>query len=82
MAMYYFHLRDGPYFVPDETGMDLAGLAEARLEACQSARDILAEQLRHGEPLDGQRIEIADDRGQIVDVVTFKDALRPDVTIN
>ena len=68
--------------VPDETGMDLPSLKEARREAVQSAREILADQLRAGEALDGQRIEIADDTGAVLEVVTFREALRPDGTIN
>ena len=55
MQRYFFHLRDGGELIPDETGMDLAGLEEARREAVQSARDILAEQFRAGQALDGQQ---------------------------
>ena len=79
---YFFHLRDGGNFIPDETGMDLVGLDEARREAVQSARDILADQLKAGEALDGQQIEITDDAGRIIEVIRFKDALRPDGTIH
>jgi hypothetical protein len=82
MQRFYFHLRDGTQFVPDETGMDLSGMEEARREAIQSAREILADQLRNGEALDGQRIEISDDTGTVLEVVTFKDALRPDGSIH
>ena len=82
MTMYYFHLRDGRQYVPDETGMDLPDIEAARVEAVQGARDILADQLRAGEALDGQAIEIANAAGEVLEVVTFKDALRPDGTIH
>lgn len=82
MAMYYFHLRDGEHFVPDETGMDLTDMQAARVEAVRSARDILADQLRAGEALDGQAIEITNDAGEVLDVVKFKDALRPAGTLH
>lgn len=82
MTMYYFHLRDGREFVPDETGIDLATIDDARREAVQSARDILADQLREGKALDGQLIEISDEHGAVLEVVTFRDALRPDASIN
>jgi hypothetical protein len=82
MPIYFFNLRDGDDIVPDETGMDLADLDDARLEAVRSARDILADQLRAGQELDGQLIEIADERGQVLDVMKLRDALRPNGTIH
>ncbi len=62
--------------------MDLPDLPAAHQEALLSAREILADQLRAGKPLDGQLIEIADESGRVLGVLSFKDALRPDVTIN
>jgi hypothetical protein len=77
MTIYYFHLRDGDAFIPDETGMDLTDIREGRDEALQAARDMLADQLRAGEALDGQRIEITAADGKVLDVVSFGEALRP-----
>jgi len=77
MAVYYFHLRDGDALIPDETGMDLPNLNEARREALQAARDMLADQLRAGEALDGQRIEITAPNGEVLDVISFREALLP-----
>lgn len=82
MTIYYFHLRDGDAFIPDETGMDLTDIREARDEALQAARDMLADQLRAGEALDGQRIEITAADGKVLDVVSFREALRPAGTIH
>jgi hypothetical protein len=39
------------------------------------ARELLADQLRAGQKLDGQRIEIVDDRGRVLRQVTFKSVL-------
>jgi uncharacterized protein DUF6894 len=82
MQRYFFHVRDGQGFVPDEEGVVLANMAEARVEAVRSARDILADQLREGKALDGQKIEITDAAGQVLETLAFKDALRPDGTIH
>ena len=82
MTLYYFHLRDGDQFIPDETGVDLPDLAQARREALQSARDMLAEQLKAGEALDGQRIEITSPEGELLEVVSFREALTPTGTIH
>jgi len=82
MTLYYFHLRDGDAFVRDETGMELEDIHAARHEALQAARDMLADQLRAGEALDGQRIEITAVDGRVLDVVSFREALRPAGTIH
>ncbi|MEP7241279.1 MAG: hypothetical protein ABI697_10380 [Devosia sp.] len=82
MPRYFFHLRDGEDFVPDEEGSYFADLDGALEEARQSARDMLSEQLRAGEKLDGQSIEVSNDRGDLLERVTFKsvvDRLGPTV---
>jgi hypothetical protein len=72
MPRYFFNLRDGDEFVPDEEGRHFPDLQHALEEARQSARDILAEQLRLGQKLDGQFIEIANETGAVLEKVTFK----------
>jgi hypothetical protein len=72
MPRYFFHLHDGDELVPDEEGRYFPDLDHALEEARQSARDILAEQLRLGQKLDGQFIEIANDDGEVLDYVTFR----------
>ena len=76
MTKFYLHLRDGDQFTEDRAGGEYANLDAAVAEAEAGAREILAEMLKHGEPLDGQRIEIADTAGSVVKVVTFKDVFR------
>ena len=76
MTKFYLHLRDGDQFTEDRAGGEYPNLAAAVAEAETGAREILAEMLKHGEPLDGQRIEIADTTGSVVEVVKFKDVFR------
>jgi hypothetical protein len=47
-----------------------------REEAEQAARDLLADKVKFGVPLDGQQFEILDDTGQTVMTVPFKSVLR------
>jgi len=76
MPRFFLHIRDGESLIPDEEGSDLPSLDAARQEALQGARDILAEKVRLGEPLDGETIEISDEGGHLLDVVRFRDAIR------
>ena len=75
MPRYFLNIRDGEAFVPDEEGRYFPDLDHAVEEARQSARDLLADQLRAGEKLDGQRIEIVDSSGRVLHQVTFKSVI-------
>ena len=75
MPKYFLNIRDGEAFVPDEEGRYFPDLDHAIEEARQSARELLADQLRAGQKLDGQRIEIVDDRGRVLRQVIFKSVL-------
>ncbi|WP_306421767.1 DUF6894 family protein, partial [Methylobacterium trifolii] len=66
---------NGAELIEDPEGLDLLDLAAARAEALAGARDILANSVRKGEPLDGQRIEIANAAGELLATVAFKDAI-------
>jgi hypothetical protein len=66
---YHFHIRDGAGVIPDEEGGEFADLNAARAEACASACDLAADDLRCGQPADQWRIEIADDQGTVLDRV-------------
>jgi hypothetical protein len=75
MSRFYFHIRDGEGLVPDEEGMDLLDLEAAKNEAVISAREIMANNLRSGRPLNGQWFEIVNEAGDIVATVKFKDVI-------
>ncbi|WP_314092879.1 DUF6894 family protein [Shinella sp. M31] len=76
MPRFYFHIRDGNFREIDPEGVEFASLEHAVLDARKAAREILAEKLIADEPIDGQRFEIADESGEVVETVTFKSVLR------
>ena len=76
MPRFYFHIRDGNFREIDPDGVEFASLEHAVLDARKAAREILAEKLIADEPIDGQRFEIADESGEVVETVTFKSVLR------
>lgn len=76
MPRFFFHIVDGDKVIEDPDGSELANLDTARAEALQSARHLLADKVRAGEVVDGQRFEIRDGEGELLAVVRFKDAIR------
>jgi hypothetical protein len=66
---YHFHVREAAGLIPDDEGAEFADLKAARAEACASACDLAADDLRCGQPVDQWRIEIADDQGIVLDRV-------------
>ena len=75
MPRFFFHLKDG-ITLCDEEGMTFATVEEARGEALRTAREIMADEIRSGSLTLVDRIEIADEGGNAVTVVTFADAVR------
>lgn len=73
---YYFHVRDGDRLLEDPDGSDLPNLDAAREEALAGARHLLSEKLQRGEVIDGQRFEITDESGEVLEIVPFKAVLR------
>ena len=59
----------------DTEGQDLPDAEAARREAINANREILGEKLLHGGALNNRQIEIADETGHVVDVVTANDVL-------
>lgn len=75
MPKFFFHIRDGETLEVDPEGVEFPTLERAVLDAQAAAREMLAERLLAGERLNGQRLEIADETGTILQVVTFKSVL-------
>jgi hypothetical protein len=75
MPYYYFHVREGSDFSRDEEGQELPNAEAARREAINTSREILGERLLHGGSLNHRTIEIADETGHVVDVVSSNDVL-------
>ncbi|ARO53927.1 hypothetical protein B2G69_07030 [Methylorubrum zatmanii] len=76
MPLFFFHIRDGATLIEDPDGSELPDLAAAREEAAQGARFILAEKLKAGEVLDGQRFEITSAEGVVLALLLFKDLVK------
>lgn len=76
MPRYFFHVRDGERLQRDLEGTDLPSLEVAHEEALEDARFLLAEKIKRGEVINGQRFEITDEAGEVLDVVPFKAVLR------
>ena len=74
MAHYFFNIVDGVR-IDDEEGQELPDLEAARAEAVKSARSIMADAIWTGRlPLD-EEIEIADQKGQVLAIVAFAEAV-------
>ena len=76
MPRYFLNIRAGDELIEDPDGSDLPDLAAARGEALAGARALLAEKVKTGLLVDGQRFEITDELGAVLDVVPLKDALK------
>ncbi len=75
MPRFFFHIADGDRF-PDEEGAILPDVTAARKLALVGAREIVADDLKQGKNLSlNDRIEIQDESGSIVAVVTFREAV-------
>jgi len=75
MPHLFLNFREDGVLLQDAEGRDYSTLDAARGDAIRSARDIIAEQIRQGQPIDGARIEITDATGDILDIVFFKDVI-------
>lgn len=70
----YFHLSDGQTTILDERGVDVADLSRLRSEAVQAIFELAQEDELH-EPLADWRMEVADEAGQVLLMITFSDVL-------
>jgi hypothetical protein len=73
MPHFYFHIREQGQLIPDEDGLMLRDLAQARQEAMESCLDLLRNRIHGEHSLDGLRIEIADASGKIIESVNVRD---------
>ena len=73
MPHYFFHIYNHDITM-DEEGRDLPDLAAARELALDSARDLVCESVHHGHLNLDHRIEVQDEKGETVIVLTFREA--------
>jgi hypothetical protein len=71
---FFFHIHDHED-VSDDVGLILSDIRAAEEEAIRGARDIIAEEVKHGRLPLCERIEVADESGAIVATVRFCDAI-------
>jgi hypothetical protein len=67
MGRFYFHLREGDTFIPDDEGQDLPDVSDALREAMLTARDVLAEAIIAGKDEVPDAVVIADEAGRPVE---------------
>jgi hypothetical protein len=73
MPQFYFHIRDQGGLIPDDEGMMLRDLKEAKQEALESCLDLVRNRAQGHHRVDGLRIEIADASGTVIDSVNVRD---------
>jgi hypothetical protein len=66
MSRYFFHIRDGHIFVPDEEGMECDSLRAVDAEARASARDLAEAALHTQSNRITASIEVEDEEGNEV----------------
>jgi hypothetical protein len=68
----YIHIITDQERIVDPDGGEFVNLATARAEACQSARDLMAEELRSGRPVPfAWRAQLADEDGTVMLTLPF-----------
>src|SRR5262245_6080538 len=69
---YYFHIVTNNERLVDPDGGEFTDLASARAEASQSARDLMAEELRGGRSVPfGWQVQVADGEGKVLLTLPF-----------
>lgn len=74
MPHYFFHLHNDIISM-DEEGVDLPDLEEARANGVREAREMMLEMVAEGRINFSHRIDIADDKGAVIDSVMFAEAV-------
>ena len=69
MPRFYFDIREGPRFIPEETGLEFDSLDAAEREAAGAAAEIGRDQLPKGNPRE-LTVEVRNEHGQRVLTVT------------
>ena len=79
MPRFYFHLLND-VDAPDHEGKELPDLDSAREHARYSARITIAETIKdQGRFNLDRRIDVEDERGQVLDTIWFRDVVKVDL---
>jgi hypothetical protein len=74
VARYYFNVYDDVVAI-DPEGLELPNAHAARLNALHGARELIAEQVRHGYITLSHWIDVVDEKGEAVLTLPFRDAV-------
>jgi hypothetical protein len=78
MVRYFFHILTDKMRLRDDDGQEYLRLDDARAEATQAARDLMAEELRCGRPVPvGWQVQIAIEDGTILSTLSFQQIAFP-----
>jgi hypothetical protein len=76
VPLFYMNIRKGDELLEDWEGQDFPSLSEARAEAVQSARELMAARMAAGKmPAHHVKFEITDEFRKIVLVLPFEEAI-------
>jgi hypothetical protein len=75
MTRYFFNIRLADGVLKDTEGQELRSLEEARAEAIETAKELMAESILLGEKIDHRAFEISDESGETLDVIPFSVAV-------
>jgi hypothetical protein len=73
---FFFHARRGGRLLTDEEGTEHPDGAAALDEAIRGARHVVATWVKAGSPIDPGGVVVADETGEVVAEVRFRDVLR------
>ena len=76
MPRYFFHVRDAQGISVDMEGAVLSTDEQARREAVQAAKEMLAEKILKDEILDGSAFEVVRSDGLLVAKIPLKSVIR------
>lgn len=79
MPRFHFHVHDGRDW-PDEEGVELASVAQARIEALRHAGDMLKDSAIEAQHARGWRMQVTDGQGQTVLYLEFRLTETPEAT--
>ncbi|MEA3388422.1 DUF6894 family protein [Sphingobium sp. CCH11-B1] len=75
MARYHINLFND-VDIMDEEGQEFVDLAAAHSEAMRSAREVIADHVMNGKPVDlRHRMEITDHAGKLLETIRFAQAI-------
>lgn len=73
---YYFNTLERDRVIRDAEGLELADLSQARIEALEGARSMIADGIRSGRAIDrSMRFEVTDNEGNLLHSISVVEAL-------